>query len=183
MKKKRGLEGACLPPERNIQHSILRQAIMVIKVCYVLLCITCLQLQARTYSQTITLNTKQTSLEQIFQAVEQQTGYVVLYNYRELQRAKPVTIAAKNQEIATFLDHLFANQPFTYNIEDKTILVSKIERITPKKVTSIAPIPQQQSELTGSIKDAAGSPLEGLTVSIQGTNIAAKTDAAGRYRI
>src|SRR3546814_11543225 len=114
---------------------------------YVLLCSTCFQLQARTYSQTITLSTKQTSLEQIFQAVEQQTGYVVLYNYRELQRAKPVTIAVKNQEIATFLDHLFANQPFTYNIEHKTILVSTLERITPKKVTSIPTIHKKTPEL------------------------------------
>ncbi|MFC7524500.1 TonB-dependent receptor [Parapedobacter sp. GCM10030251] len=182
MNKKRGLEGFCLPPKLYTQKSILRQILMV-KVSYVLLCITCLQLQARTYSQTITMNTKQTSLERIFQAVERQTGYVILYNYKELQRAKPVTISASNQEITKFLDRLFADQPFTYNIEDKTILVNRITRPKPKQVALNEMTLEPQSELTGSVKDATGSPLEGVTVSIRGTRIATKTDAAGRYRV
>ena len=187
MNKKRGSEGLWLPPELYTQKSILRKALMVIKVSYVLLLISCLQLQARTYSQTITMNTKHTSLEQIFQAVEQQTGYVILYNYNELKRAKPVTISASNQEITKFLDRLFANQPFTYNIEDKTILVSGGKRITPKTVKPVVRIspPEvvKQTPLTGSVKDASGSPIEGVTISIKGTTIATKTGSDGRYQI
>ncbi len=183
MNKKRGLEGVCLPPGLYTHKSILRQTIMVIKMSYVLLCIACFQLQARTYSQTITLNTKQTSLEKIFQAIEQQTGYVILYNYSELKRAKPVTIAVKNQEITKFLDHLFIDQPFSYSIEDKTILVSRNAYIKPKQLHSIIEIVDQQPELSGSVKDVGGLPLEGVTVAIKGSPAATKTDAAGRYRL
>lgn len=183
MNKKRGLEGCCLPPKLYTRKSLLRQIFMVIKVSYVLMVIACLQLQARTYSQTVTMNTRQTSLEKIFQAVEQQTGYVILYNYKELQRAKPVTISARDQEITAFLDRLFADQPFTYNIEDKTILVNRIQPIRTKQVPRIPISSVQQREVTGSVREAGGSPIEGVTVSIQNGHAATKTDASGRYRI
>lgn len=183
MNKKRGLEGFCLPPGRYTNATILRQILMVIKVSYVLLCITCIQLQARTYSQTVTLNTRKAALEKIFQAIEQQTGYVILYNYSELKRAKPVTIAAEKQEITRFLDQLFTEQPFSYSIEDKTILVSKKAPVKLQPASPVEKVTEQQSELDGSVRDASGAPLEGVTVAIKGTSVATKTDASGRFRI
>ncbi|SEL74148.1 TonB-dependent receptor [Parapedobacter koreensis] len=185
MKKKRGLEGFCLPPKLHTNKSILRQVVMVIKVSYVLLLITCMQLQARTYSQTITLNTKRTSLENVFKAIEQQTGYVILYNYNELQRAKPVSISATQMDIHRFLDKLLSDQPFTYTIEDKTILVTNRPAATALSINpekAVTQLPQQRL-ITGSVTDETGSPLEGVTVTVDGTSAATTTNAQGNYRI
>lgn len=182
MKKKRGLEGFRLSPGLLPNKPILKHAFIII-----LMLITCLQLHARSYSQTITLNIKQTTtLEKVFQAIEQQTGYVFLYNYEELQHAKPVTISAKNLEVTQFLDRLFAEQPFTYTIEDKTILVNK----KPKQPLAVRrdiktvqmPTPQQRT-ITGKVTDKSNIPLEGVTVSVKGTTAAATTNSEGNYHI
>lgn len=147
-----------------------------------MLCMACLQLKASTYAQTITLHTKNTSLEQIFQVIERQSGFVVLYNYDELKRARPVTISADNMEMTKLLDKLFAEQPFTYTIEDKTILVTK-KKPTASKPAVPVPIEEQQREVSGTVTDDRRNPLEGVTVSIKGTSRATTTDASGRYRI
>ncbi|GGG74508.1 SusC/RagA family TonB-linked outer membrane protein [Parapedobacter pyrenivorans] len=157
---------------------------MVIKVSYVLLLITCMQLHARSYSQTITLNSKRTPLEKIFQSIEQQSGYVVLYNYEELKRAKPVSISVDNMEMTKLLDKLFAAQPFTYTIEDKTILVTHKKQPTlPLRTTSRPVIAMPQQAVSGRVIDEQQNPLEGVTVTIKGTTAATTTDANGYFRI
>lgn len=186
MNKKRGLEGNCLSPGPHTKKSIIRQAIMIIKISYVFLLISCLQLQARSYSQIITLKTKSASLEQVFRSIEQQSGYVVLYNYKELRNSAPVTITADNMPLETFLARLFAERPFSYKIEDKTILVSsnpKPARTPPAKPTGGTAVPEMQQTVSGLVLDEEGAPLPGVTVTIKGVALATTTDHAGNYRI
>ena len=186
MNKKRGLEGVCLPPGPYTKKSILRQALMVIKVSYVLLLISCLQLQARSYSQIITMNTKSASLEQVFHTIEQQSGYVVLYNYKELRHSASVKISVTNMPLEMFLERLFVDQPFTYKIEDKTILVSSKPRNSKKiqtkgTVESMAQIVQQT--VSGTVVDDNAKPLPGVSVSVKGAALATTTDDAGKYHL
>ena len=85
----------------------------------------CLQLSARTFSQTITFQGKNIPLEKIFGVIEKQTGYLVFYDYRQISHSRPVTVNAKNESLRDFLDWCFKEQPFGYAIEDKTIIIAK----------------------------------------------------------
>ncbi len=48
------------------------------------------------------------------------------------KKAKPVSIDVKNAPLKDVLDHCLAGQPLTYNIVDKTIVLS-VRDETPKK--------------------------------------------------
>ncbi|GAA4803746.1 TonB-dependent receptor [Olivibacter ginsenosidimutans] len=174
MNKKRGEKG----------FAILRKVLMVTKLTVALMCMVCIQLQARSYAQYITLKTTNKPLEQIFQAIEQQTGFVVLYNYEELQRAKPVSLSVHKMEMTKLLDKVFLEQPFSYTIEDKTILIIKKKNAQglhqDNAVIRVAEA--QQRELNGTVTDEQGQPLAGVTVTIKGTSVVTTTNASGRYQ-
>lgn len=188
MNKKRGLEDCSLSTRLTGRKATFwRTFMMMMKVCIILL-FTCLQLHASSYSQSITLNTKGASLIQVFRTIEEQSGFVVLYNYKELQQSAPVTMAVKNMPLDQFLLHLFSNQPFTYKIEDRTILVSSrtgSPRPLPAAPRSMAPAaaaPEQRT-ITGMVTDQDGNPLPGVTVLVKGTSVGTATDSDGRYRL
>ena len=92
----------------------------------------CLQVHATGYSQKLSLSRHDASLDQIFKEIRKQTGYLFFYDLEWLQKAKPVSIAVKNAPLKEVLDQCLAGQPLTYNIVDKTIVLSVKEE--PKKV-------------------------------------------------
>lgn len=97
------------------------------KLTFFLLTASLLLVSARGFSQNIGFNGKNVALEKVFASVESQTDYVFLYKAATLSEAKPVTISAKETDLTTFLNKLFENQPLTYSIIDKNILVSRKE--------------------------------------------------------
>ena len=95
------------------------------KLTFVFFIIFLLQANARGFSQKVTFSGKDVPLEKLFKVIEEQTGYVVFYNYNVIQGAKPVTIFAKELPLEQFLNTCLSNQDLKYVIEGKTILVTK----------------------------------------------------------
>src|SRR6478735_7568276 len=96
-----------------------------LKLTFVLLISFIIQLNARGFSQKITFSGKDVPLEKLFKVIEDQTGYVVFYNYTVIQGTRPVTIHAKDLPLEQFLNGCLTNQDLKYVIEGKTILVTK----------------------------------------------------------
>src|SRR5690606_14474024 len=74
------------------------------------------------------------------------------------------------------------DQSLTYDVREKTILIG---RAKPKPFEAIryqrgAP---QSRIIAGKVTDELGNPLEGVTVTVKGTNVAVQTDATGGYQI
>ncbi|MGJ1386904.1 hypothetical protein ACR782_11920 [Sphingobacterium spiritivorum] len=90
----------------------LKKLLMITKISCALLFISCFQLKAETFSQTISLNARSVKLKKAFKHIEQVSNYVVLYNQNDLENTKPVKIAASNVPLTTFLDMLLKDQPF-----------------------------------------------------------------------
>ncbi|WP_192579251.1 TonB-dependent receptor [Dyadobacter aurulentus] len=159
---------------------------MMMKVFCILL-LACLKLHAHSYSQSITLNTKGASIIDVFRSIEQQSGYVVLYNYKELLKGAPVTVTAKDMPLEQFLSRLFSNQPFTYKIEDKTILISpRVESLRRQQANppaEVQPVAPKERSISGTVTDAEGGALPGVTVLVKGTSVGAATDANGKYNL
>lgn len=187
MKKKRGKESLFLPLRILPTSPLLRKTIMVIKIAYALVLVFCLNIQAKTYSQSISIHVKSAPLEKVFQIIENQTEYVVLYNLNELKDAKPITIAAKSIEVSQLLKKIFENLPFNYKIDDKTILVNRKAKkaSSDKEVTEIkgATDWQERRLVEGLVRDENGQPVEDVTVHVKGTAINAKTNAVGQFKI
>lgn len=107
------------------------------KLMAILLLAFSMHVGAKSWSQSVTFSGENVSLEKAFDAIEKQTGYVVFYDYRQINGAKPVTISVKNEPLASFLQLCFKDQPFGFAIEDKTIVITAKGRNNASAINSI----------------------------------------------
>ncbi|WP_176851990.1 TonB-dependent receptor [Mucilaginibacter sp. OK268] len=147
------------------------------KLTVLLVIIGCLQLSAKSFSQTITLNTSNTAIEKVFKAIEKQSGYYFFYKYNDIKGAKPVTLSLKDASLEETLQECFKNESFTYTIDNKTIIVNK------KDASVMASPVQAPITITGQVKDSQNQPLPGVNVKIKGTSIGATTGVDGKFSL
>src|SRR5581483_12201315 len=70
----------------------------------------CLQVAGRGLGQSISLREKNAPLESVLNSIKQQSGYVFFYNYRILEKSKPVTVNVSGASIKDALDACFKDQ-------------------------------------------------------------------------
>ena len=64
-------------------------------------------------------------LQEVFVDIYKQTGYTFAYNNETLQGAKKVAVNVKDASLDQVLEICFKDQPFTYQIVDKVIVVKQ----------------------------------------------------------
>lgn len=154
------------------------KTMMVMKLIAFLLLAASLHVSATGYSQTITLNVKNTSLEHVFQEIRQQSGYEFIYDSRILPKTRPVTMRVKDASLQEVLDFCFSNQPFTYEIVFKTIVV--------KNQAPPHEIPARETAaftVRGKLTNQLGDPVPDVSVSLKNSSIGTITNASGNYSL
>ncbi|MBS1669717.1 MAG: TonB-dependent receptor [Bacteroidetes bacterium] len=149
------------------------------KLTIILLTAICVQVSAKTYSQKITITEKNVPLEKVFKQIRKQTGYHFFYKDELLQKAGKVDIQMKDATIDEVLNECFKNQPFSYLIIEKTILIKKKKEQTAPSAQDLAPL----AEINGQVTDGKGVPLQGVSVTNQKTGKGLTTDASGKFSI
>ncbi len=160
----------------SIDRSIFNPWIMRINLIFVSLIIPLFQVSAASHAQTITLNKKNVSIEEVFKALKQQTDFDFVYSKKQLTGTTNVSVNVKNASIRQVLDICFESQPFEYVIEDKTVIIRRRNSSlydTRNMIDSVY--------VRGTVVDQEGKPLVGATVRVQGTSINAITDKYGKF--
>src|ERR1700754_274364 len=104
---------------------ILFKTFIVMKLLILLVVLTCFQVHAATsYAQNITINVKNASLETVLKQIRKQSGYGLIYTSPIVKQAKTVNLSVEHTALTDVLEKCFLNQPFTFTIKDKTIIVS-----------------------------------------------------------
>ena len=145
------------------------------KLTFVLLTAAFIQVSAAAKAQKITLSEKNTTLEQVFRQISQQTGYRFLYTDEMMQEAKPVNVQFNNASLADALQKCLSGQPLTYSIKQKTVVIRRKPEILKPE--------QPPVTISGKVSDEKGETLFGVSVKIKGTSIGVSTDAEGKYSI
>lgn len=144
-----------------------------------------LQISSSACAQTITFKGKNVAVEDIFDAIQQQTGYRSAGNMELLKRGKPVTLNVKNVALKSFLDLIVENQPFVYQIIDKNIIIS--ERLgIPKTGVPVQMQPSKNflKQLNGKITDEEGKPVSGARISVKDdARIGTNTNDLGEFTL
>ncbi|MDP4252310.1 MAG: SusC/RagA family TonB-linked outer membrane protein, partial [Bacteroidota bacterium] len=165
-----------LPPGAGIS---LSKTLLTMKLSFVLLIVTSFQLSAKSYSQNITVRVKNASLEKIFDQIQRQTDYRFFYKDELLEEAGRVDLDFRNAPLKEVLDACFREQPLTYTIIDKTIL---IKRKTESSSSAVAGT-QPPALIGGQITDEAGRPLSGVSVKNTTTGNGMATNDEGKFSI
>jgi TonB-linked SusC/RagA family outer membrane protein len=144
-----------------------------------------LQVSARGYTQTVTISLKNVSLEKVFAEIKKQTGYNFIYTDQMLQGTHNVNLEVKSATLETVLDICLKNQPLTYNIVNKTIVLQPKDKspnadatsVTQAQVSGLVPL----LDISGKVTDSDGNPLSGATVKVKGSNKITTTNNEGRF--
>lgn len=124
-------------------------------------------LHASGYAQRVTLDLKNSSLEQALKTIGKQSGYHVLYNPLTIDKSKRVSLNLKNASLDDALKRVFADQPLVYTVSKKTIVVKEKPRVKPVPVKIIAEESKQQQPVIGVVSDSIG-PIQGVSVVVKG---------------
>ncbi|WP_293787840.1 SusC/RagA family TonB-linked outer membrane protein [uncultured Pedobacter sp.] len=149
------------------------------KLTAILLLVGALHLSAATYSQTVTLSRRKTSLKQVFKEIKKQTGYFFFYKGQLLQDKPEVTVEFNNTSLADALNVSLKDQNLSYNIVNKTIVISPKENLPVVATHGAVKI-----EVRGVVSDqTTGETLPGVNVSIKNGSSVGITNEKGEFRV
>lgn len=138
------------------------------------------------FAQKVSLSGHNVPLEKIMANIQSQTSYSFFYNKDWLSQAKLVDVNVKDEPLENILKICFSNQPFSYAIVNKTIVLKlKAVQDNAKPIlhqpTRI--VPRGGDTIRGSVSDAASASLAGATINIKGTKLVFMSNNNGRFEI
>lgn len=157
---------------------VLLKIFRFMKLTIVLFTIALMQVRANGFAQKISISVKNASLTELITKLRKQTDYNFLYNSVSVSSIKPISIVFNNAELKEVLEKCFENQPLTFYIQNKTVLIKQ-------KTSSAAflTVPEKlEIQVSGIVSDAKG-PMPGVVVQVKGLSTKTATDANGKYSI
>lgn len=150
---------------------------LVMKLIILLITTFCVQVSANSYAQRISFSATDVTLNKVFSVIEQQSGYSFFYKGSLIKNSR-VSVSIKNADIEEALSSVLRDQPYTYTIVDKTVIINT--KPEEKSVSVKAPI-----VVKGKVTDDEGLPLPGVSVRVKGsaTDASTVTNADGEFSI
>ena len=157
----------------NYCRKILYKYKLFMKITTLLTILTTLQISAAVYSQNtkVNIDVRDISLHDIFNEIERQSEFRIVYNIDQIDLEKRYDMEANNANISDILSEVLKETNASYT------LIGKIIVITPENAI-------QSQKVTGAVTDAeTNEPLAGVNIVVEGTTIGEISDAEGRYSI
>ncbi|MGL4779930.1 MAG: SusC/RagA family TonB-linked outer membrane protein [Bacteroidales bacterium] len=125
-------------------------------------------------AQKVSVNVKQTKLENVFNTISKQTGYTFAYSTSIINPEIRVTIHSENENLKDVLQKLFNDENINFEIKDKKIYLKAKENTTPVKT-------DKTKTIKGNVTDQTGEAVIGANVVVPGTTIGTITDFDGNF--
>lgn len=160
---------------------ILFKSLLIMKLTFLIILLTTLNAVSMGVAQTVDLQLKNSTLENAFSSIKEQTGYRFIYKESTIKDVPRLSVDLKDKSLEGALQILLKDQPLEYQIHEGTVVIKSRAEAEATVETSIKAV--QQRQISGKVTDEEGSPLEGVSISIKGTNIATATDDNGVFSI
>ena len=155
------------------QKSWLIKSLRIMKLTFIIVLISCMQVSAKSYSQTLTLNLKSVELKKALATIEKHSDFRFLYSERNIGRNEKVDINVTNANIEQVMDQLLSGTGLSFKeLGNNLIVLVQKDGVV------------EDVFVKGKVTDkATGRPLEGVSVQIKGSNAGTNTDNKGNYSI
>ena len=120
----------------------------------------------------ITLKMDNAPLQEVLDAIEQQSQYLFLIDQVDVKMA--VSVNVENQPVAVALDQIFGGTGISWEIQGTNIYISR-------KVQTTVSGGGIGNIVSGTVIDSYGTPVIGVGVIIKGTTTGASTDLDGKF--
>jgi len=167
-----------LPGRGNI-ISRAKKLWLIMRISILLIVLSVFSSTASVYSQSakLTLKMENTRITDVFDAIEQQSEFYFFYNRDKFDDNKVVTVDFEEKKIKTVLDEIFNEEPVSYEIFDRNIIIKVNEK------HAEMPVNQQQKSIQGKVNNQEGEGLPGVSVFVQGTTIGTVTNPDGSFNL
>lgn len=152
---------------------VLKRSCLVLVVLLITNCVLLAQ-----DTKKITLVSNNISYEDIFEAIRQQTSFIVFYTNQLLNDKEKINVNFQDASLTTVLQQIFSNKSIAWNLNNKFIVLRKktAEPVTP----SVTPA---SIKIQGLVTDEKGVPISNVTVKLKNAASGVMTDAKGKFTI
>ena len=164
--------------EARNHRTIGKTFMLAMKLTAFLLLVTCMEVNAKGYSQ-ISLSETNAPLLKIFREIQKQSGYDFFYTYEVVEQAGNATVKVKNVPLQEAVEKALQGKDLTYEIVEKTIVIRKKNFF----VVKTEPSQQALAIIKGKVVSESGEPLAGASVKIKGTSLGTSTNSEGMFSI
>lgn len=173
------LEAYCLPFSRILgeRGRVLTKITRIMKLATLFITVAVLQVSARSHAQSVTYAGESVSLQEVFAAIQSQTGYRFFYNEADLKNCEPVTVNLKDTPLRDAVEKVLDGQPLMHMVQGKTIFISK------KPEAAVMLYVVDKVPVKGSIVDGEGRAVAGVSIRVKGQQRGTTSDAEGRFTL
>lgn len=153
---------------------------LYMKLTWILLLVTCIQLSATTYGQKITLKANNVHLSILLKDFEKRSGFSVFYARDLIPRQAISSINLVDVDALVALQQILAPYELDYKRKEQSLVLLK------KSTSSSSTLPismEQQKQIQGTVRGAAAVLLSNVTVRDKTSNKQTKTDEKGVFML
>ena len=154
----------------------------IMKLTTMLLFLALMQVSASGYSQQLfTISKSNVPFKKVLKEIEEKSDYTVFYRVDQVNLVQKVNVSVTNGTIDEVMRQLLINQPLSYKVIDKVIVIKAVSKTSDNQTRSEN---VKQITVTGTITDAAnGNPLQGVSIMEKNTTSGTISGENGRYSI
>ncbi|WP_316836036.1 TonB-dependent receptor [Pedobacter nutrimenti] len=160
-------------------QGMLSKIMFVMRITTFLLFAALMQVSAAGRAQKITLSEKNASLKKVIEKIRERSGYDFFYVKDNLKGAKPVNVELKNASMQETLDALFAEQPLSYELKDRVVVIKLKEKSFLDRIVAVF----TTKDVVGRIVDENGIPVPGASVKVKNSSKGTVTDIDGKFQL
>ncbi|WP_211352176.1 SusC/RagA family TonB-linked outer membrane protein [Dinghuibacter silviterrae] len=151
----------------------------IVKLIGIIVLGTGLQASAGVFSQNISFSGRNVTLEKVFSIIHKQSGYFVFCDYSLIKEARRVNLDVRDASIQEVMTACLKDQPLSYEIVDKTIIIEPKKTAETQQVASLPP----PVKIKGKITTDTGDPIPGVSIMIKGSNKGTVTNDNGEFEL
>jgi TonB-linked SusC/RagA family outer membrane protein len=148
----------------------------IIRMTIIFVLVIHLQADAHGFSQTITIDKKNASLEEILVEINKQTGYLYSANNEVVKKAKRIDIQVNDATIEEALIICFKDQPLIYVVKDNMIIIKDAPTGSPEKLQMTETLINVQGRIVNEKEEPVNA-----TITVKGTSTAVATNPNGEF--
>ncbi|MBC7827634.1 MAG: TonB-dependent receptor [Chitinophagaceae bacterium] len=167
--------------ESIASKAVFRKTLRIMKLTAFLILIACIQVSAYTAAQTVTLSVTNVPVQKILKKISRQTGVSIVYDEMLLRKVPLVTINVKDASIDDVLTLCLKGQSLEFIVDEKIIIIKKKPVLNQTSGIHQKPVPPL--EISGTVTDEDGKPIQGVSIVFKGSQVGTITDAQGKFAI
>lgn len=130
--------------------------------------------------QRISISASDTPLRTVLGKIEQETGFLFVYNRQAINSDQPITFRASNMPLKEVLSGVFSGKQVSYRLEGGNIVLFAQQE---RPAVAEAATSSNLMLVSGTVKDSQGEPVVGARVHCQQTKTTVATDVLGVFGI